>query len=135
MTKKELEEKLKNIPKDKYIYQRHNGFITKYIDRVNHYISCDIGIAYEKYDNIFLGKIAEELIDLIEVGDYVNGMLVVSVMEVALGDKGIQEKIVFVNRDEKCTLKPLKITNDEIKSVVTKERFKSMEYKIEAEDK
>lgn len=32
MNQKELKEKLKNIPKDNYIYQRNDGIIYKYID-------------------------------------------------------------------------------------------------------
>ena len=73
-------------------------------------------------------KHSKNIIDLIEVGDYVNGMLVVSVTEITLDDKGIKERVVFVNRDENCTLKPLQICNGNIKSIVTKEQFASIEY-------
>lgn len=79
----------------------------------------------------YIVKHSKNIIDLIEVGDYVNGMLVVSVTEIILDDKSIKEKIVFVNRDENCTLKPLQISNEDIKTIVTKEQFASMEYRLE----
>ena len=53
------------------------------------------------------------IIDLIEVGDYVNGYKVTS-KDQFLG---------FGNHD-------WYMTNDEIKSIVTKEQFESMEYKV-----
>lgn len=70
-------------------------------------------------------------IDLIKVGDYVNGMLVVSVIELDRENNYIPIRIVFVNRDENCTLPPLKIYNKDIKSIVTKEQFSSVEYRLE----
>lgn len=69
MTNKEIKEKLANMFKDKYIYQRYNGEITKYRDDGKHYINCEIGLAFKKDDNLFYGKISENLIDLVEIGD------------------------------------------------------------------
>lgn len=66
---KELKEKLANMPKDKYIYQRYNGEITKYRDDGEHYINCEIGLAFKKDSYLFHGKVSENLIDLVEVGD------------------------------------------------------------------
>lgn len=65
--KKEIE-----IPKDKYIYQRYNGIITKYIVDKEYYIAIGTGITTKKNETVLLGKVAENIIDLIEVGDYVN---------------------------------------------------------------
>lgn len=67
MTNKELKEKLANMPEDKYIYQRYKGEITKYRDDGEHYINCEIGLAFKKDDNLFHGKVSENLIDLIEI--------------------------------------------------------------------
>lgn len=58
-------------------------------------------------------KSSSNIIDLIEVGDYVNGYEVTS-KDQFLG---------FGNYD-------WYMTNNEIKSIVTKEQFNSMEYKI-----
>lgn len=69
MTNKELKEKLANIQEDKYIYQRYDGRIMKYIDCGKYYINCMTGIAATKDETLFLGEVSEKLIDLIEVGD------------------------------------------------------------------
>lgn len=60
------------------------------------------------------------LIDLIEVGDYVNGELV---------DETLNSTLGIVLTDEFIPIDKAKI-----KSVVTKEQFKSMEYKVGGED-
>ena len=60
--KKEIE-----IPKPKYIYQRYNGIITKYIVDEDYYIDTQTGIARQKDETAFLDKVAEDIIDLIEV--------------------------------------------------------------------
>ena len=73
MNKKELKEKIENVHKNKYIYQRYNGLITKYIDKGDYYIGCNTVIAIEKNEHLLLGKVSENRIDLIEKDDYVNG--------------------------------------------------------------
>lgn len=90
------------------------------------------------YDNkeliCFIGSVVKhsfDIIDLIEKNDYVNGMLVVSVIELDTESNYIPTKIVFVNRDEKCTLLPIKIYNKDIKSILTKEQFEANVYKVE----
>ena len=60
-----------------------------------------------------------DIIDLIEVGDYVNGYEVIKVNNT----KDFTETIIQVSSKRTYC-------NDEIKSIVTKEQFKSMEYKI-----
>lgn len=70
-------------------------------------------------------KASHELIDLIEVGDYVNGYLVTFVYRPD-GDK------VFRIELERDTLKGHIISNsNQIKSVVTKEQFNSVKYEVE----
>lgn len=63
-------------------------------------------------------KHSPNIIDILEVGDYVNGYEVTS-KDQFLG---------FGNHD-------WYMTNDEIKSIVTKEQFSAMEYKVESEVK
>lgn len=60
------------------------------------------------------------IIDLIEVGDYVNGELVDETSNGTLGIISIDEFIP--------------IDKAKIKSIVTKEQFKSMEYKVGGEE-
>lgn len=74
-------------------------------------------------------KHSKDIIDLIEEGDYVNGMLVVNIIQ--FPDEICScFKQVLVNRDEKCTLPPLIISENEIKSIITKEQIKQIEFRI-----
>ena len=71
-----------------------------------------------------------DIIDLIEVGDYVNGSRVVYFMidEEKSINEGIDEKIGVVVEEE---WEGKKYLTKDIKSIVTKEQFESMSYKIE----
>ena len=64
-------------------------------------------------------KIKEKLIDLIEVGDYVNGREVVDIFY------DVNDNVMDV-----CVLGSIVYDNNEIKSIVTKEQFEQMEYKV-----
>ena len=69
-----------------------------------------------------------QLIDLIEVGDYVNGL---KVSRVGGTYHGRKDKAIYCDRCvDKETGKWTMIYDDEIKSIVTKEQFESMEYKV-----
>lgn len=67
-------------------------------------------------------KHSKDIIDLIEVGDYVNGR------EVTSFGYDYNDKIIYVN-----TISCLSFENDEIKSVLTKEQFEANVYTIEKE--
>lgn len=74
--------------------------------------SCEI-------DNIVL-KSSPNIIDLIEVGDYVNGEFV----------EEIKNNVIYNNYN--CFGAPYtRIEEEDIKSIVTKEQFEAMEYKCE----
>lgn len=60
----------------------------------------------------------ENIIDLIEEGDYVDGMQVDSI------DK--KERKIYIDFGDREII----ITEDEIDTIVTKEQFKNMEYKV-----
>lgn len=133
MTKKEikeLEEKIKNY-KPKYVYNRYDGQIRKYevVDNllINVKNSNDI-IDRERYG--ILGEVSENIIDLIEVGDYVNGMLVIQVIHITKGTVDLPKgTYILCDKDEKCMYPHFRV--NKIESVVTKEQFKRMEYKME----
>ena len=63
-------------------------------------------------------KSSPNIIDLIEAGDYVNGYRITTI-----GSNGIYAE------DENGYLIKM-FTKEDIKSIVTKERFESMEYKV-----
>ena len=83
------------------------------------------------FDSIAVENFSDNIIDLIEVGDYVNGYRVVAVMEdMETGEIHLEMTSDYTNEIiGDCT-----IYNDDIKSILTHEQFASIEYKVE-EDK
>lgn len=107
-----------------HYYNQH--LFDNYIFDVGH----DYGdtLIYDEFNNIDkLGKVKENIIDLIEVGDYVNG------------SKVEFSGTITWDKDKKPIAKAVKIkqgnydvflNENMIKSVVTKEQFSQMEYRI-----
>ena len=73
-------------------------------------------------------KSSQSIIDLIEVGDYVNGCLVDNINYDLNKEEDVAEsiRIILPLQNDKDILK-----NEDIKSIITKEKFKAMEYKVE----
>jgi hypothetical protein len=96
---------ISKIIKIQDIITSDNEYITTLITHDNG--NCDIS-------NIL--KSSPNIIDLIEVGDYVNGEIVIEINKeancIAVTEEGYWEHI------------------NEVKTIVTKEQFESMEYKI-----
>ena len=112
------------------------GYIRQVVGRdVDNHILLDIrfkGTNYltqieEKEDIVNHSK---NIIKLIEVGDYVNGMLVTTIINMDENGNYTPHTIILCNRDKDCTLPPLKIYGKDIKSIVTHEQFESMKYEI-----
>ena len=102
------------------------GKITSIDNEMNrvYYYTKKITSAVPTQDIVKYVESKEQIIDLIEVGDYVNGKLVTYAEDVYTTDNIYIGKEVFVNNDEL-------IIEEDIKSIVTKERFSQMEYKVE----
>ena len=134
-----------------------DGFIDKvindYKDSCNNpncnckHVSCEHNYYYE--ENII--KASYNLIDLIEVGDYVNGLRINSITEVDdnhdvrlvwnLTTYGLRiNSITEVDENHDVRLvrnlttygdNDISFSNEEIKSIVTKEQFESVKYEVE----
>ena len=97
--------------------KRGNTYIRKVIDGYKaHWYGCKVdkeanNVPYVSAKNII--KSSPNIIDLIEVGDYVNGNKVEDL-----------DDIWHYDLDGCCPVP------DEIKSILTREQFESMEYKI-----
>ena len=110
--------------KDGYIYKIEDGeeFYEDYLDVGIGVIDDVDGIWVDKYhfqyvDKREIVKSSPNIIDLIEVDDYVNGNRVI---KNCIENKG--NIVLFENGH--CA------RNEEIKSIVTKEQFERNEYKI-----
>ena len=96
------------------------------IGKLEHIGEYNINIDFGKHIRVITKiedyKSSPNIIDLIEVGDYVNGHKVIY----TIGNINKRIYVEYVNMDEL-----LEIKLEQITSIVTKEQFESMEYKIE----
>ena len=100
-----------------------NGCICKVLDYTDisdndFYVNTDS--EYNVIYKSWIVKSSPNIIDLIEVGDYVNGFKV----------DEIDEKGIYNYNSYDGWRINIASCNDDIKSVVTKEQFESIEYKI-----
>ena len=96
-----------------------NGCICKVLDYTDisdndFYVNTDS--EYNVIYKSWIVKSSPNIIDLIEVGDYVNGERVINIIKTHKYLEVSDEEIIIDEKD--------------IKSIVTKEQFESMEYKI-----
>jgi len=102
--------------------KRGNTYIRKVIDGYKaHWYGCKVdkeanNVPYVSAKNII--KSSPNIIDLIEVGDYVNGHYVSSL------------PLFKWNKQAGYCYTGDMLTDKDIKSIVTKEQFESMEYKV-----
>ena len=90
------------------------------------YVECEKGMYL--LDNVV--KHSKQLIDLIEVGDYVNGR---KVKHIAMFEEFPDyPKLIFV--DETHLIPSDTCENDEIKTILTKEQYEANCYKVGGED-
>ena len=104
------------------------GEIGTYIGEDTKFGMYDYDVNGNKSSCIYyeLVKHSFNIIDLIEVGDYVNGEKVEEIKEPSLAND--YNRLVFCNeREGEYNL----FFNRDIKSIVTKEQFETMKYKLE----
>ncbi len=78
----------------------------------------------DNIDKIIVGEPSFDIIDLIEVGDYVNGYKVVQI------GKSIEDR-KYVTTEAYHKINYGNIFENDIESIVTKESFKNAEYRVE----
>ena len=102
-------------------------------DSYEHSVRMKINGYYDSYllKEIDFEKASNNIIDLIEVGDYVNGYPVAYITD--LGNE-FGKRLSFGNENyvlsSKFNLDKIYIYEEDIKSIVTKEMFESMSYKV-----
>ena len=117
-TKKGIIGKYNIVKTGETIPNWNGGYGYKEIEK--EYIDNNI---YNRFDDEII-KSSPNIIDLIEVGDYVNGMEVTSI------ENDTKGKYIFGYTCDGLEGETWFYQND-IKSIVTKEQFESMEYKVE----
>ena len=115
-------------------YVRTRGIIGKLIriefDKIDvslKWYVLDINESQEVFVNKpYIEKYSKNIIDLIEVGDYVNGILIT-------GKEGTLLYTDIKGIDNSGYHIPISQYGENIKNIVTKEQFKQVEYRIEEE--
>lgn len=111
---------------NKYIYVRYNGIINKYIDDGKYYIHTKTGIAYDKYNNLFLGKMSENIIELLEAGDIVE--YTINTNHYNIGRiKEYKDK----NQDTYLGVEGFELKVLKIKTILTKEQYEANCFRLE----
>lgn len=107
-------------------YKYENGiyigkikFISEVMSGLDETLQLDIDNCMEEILKLDVIKSSPNIIDLIEVGDYVNGYLVI--------EKDINNELRYIDLKDR-NMKYVKYLD--VKSIVTKEQFESMEYKV-----
>ena len=117
MNNMELKEGMHVRTKRGYIYK-----LSYYEGDNNRWISFEENDWYPVYESS-VTKASHNIIDLIEVGDYVNGEKITRVIPQDIcGYEVLDYQHIFVNDRE--------IFKEDIKSIVTKEMFANAEYKV-----
>ena len=121
--------------KGDYVRTKHYG-ITKVLKIYNNTTTNYLSAELDKIDsfgrlgvsasNDEIIKSSPNIIDLIEVGDYVNGEKVTPLMIRMRDEQGV------FGLPDSCEIY---IDEIKVKSIVTKEQFSAMEYKVESEVK
>ena len=119
-----------NIEVGEYVRTK-DGYIAK-ITEIDHHIWFDsiinkisgisrYSLSEEEFSNLVI-KHSKNIIDLIEVSDYVNGKEVIMDLQ--------KSKEWYKSKDDFITCKDYTFEEKEIKSVVTKEQFEGVKYEI-----
>lgn len=105
-----------------------NCFASESMGKPVYYIKDSLTNGFIDYNEAY--KVSPNIIDIVQVGDYVNGSKVIDISIIGK-DK---EKWVWVEQmedtDNKYGDDYVGYNNEQIKSIVTKEQFESMSYKV-----
>ena len=109
-----------------------NGRIAKIESIIGDYIFLDIN--HNIHNKNKIKSVSKDLMDLIEVGDYVNGYPVVDFDLIYFnGVDRLEEPkrvSIIVDRNSNMGFSETYFKNKDIKSIVTKEQFNSMKYEV-----
>ena len=109
------------------IYIGKIKFISEVMSGLDETLQLDIDNCMEEILKEDIIKSSPNIIDLLDIGDYVNGQLVKHIAYF----EGVEQPIKKLIFADEYHLIPIEVCEqNEIKSIVTKEQFESMEYKV-----
>lgn len=97
-------------------------YVSEQMGKPIYYPKCSKTNGYIDWNEVY--KKSENIIDILEEGDYVNGELVVAIHKNYVCD----EIKLGIALETACNYTAT--LNEDIKSIVTKEMFSSMEYRL-----
>lgn len=118
----------------RYVRGAINGYVPPRISKIQE-IESEFCIKLDNNQVVMTNdviKSSQDIIGLIEVGDYVNGYKIVDLGKKTIdGDYTKGTPVIFYLTNPNTYNS---FTNDKIKSIVTKEQFQSMQYEVKNED-
>ena len=103
---------------ENYIYIGKIKFISEVMSGLDETLQLDIDNCMEEILKEDIIKSSPNIIDLIEVGDYVNG----SYVEGFIKENKFQNKLIITEAGM--------IDNNDVKTIATREQFKNIEYEV-----
>lgn len=79
---------------------------------------------YIHYEDVY--KKSDNIVDILEVGDYVNGLKITLINEPSMAN--CNKRLLYAEDEEGYLIKMF--DKQDIKSIVTKEQFEAMQYKV-----
>ena len=116
---------------ENYIYIGKIKFISEVMSGLDETLQLDIDNCMEEIlkEDVIKSRPKEKIIELIEIGDYVNGCKIIDIcIDEITNLKYLETDITEFDNVYACG--HINIYENDIKSIVTKEQFKNMEYEV-----
>ncbi len=108
--------------KENMYYRTYSGFINK-ITSIKDFNEREYLLNGFYVNKDTIKKASYNIIDILEVGDYVNGQKIINIIPIDIcGNEILDNQHIFTKNGE--------IFENEIKSIVTKEQLEQMAYKV-----
>lgn len=129
---------MEDIKVGEYVRTRNNGIKridtilkNKTVNKYGYEIGSEWdGKLYSIIKTTEIVKHSKNIIDLIEVGDYVNGKKIDTILDGGFKSEGVAERVLCFEIDFPIEKGLRAYHNHDIKSIVTKEQFANIEYKL-----
>lgn len=115
---------------ENYIYIGKIKFISEVMSGLDETLQLDIDNCMEEILKEDIVKSSPNIIDLIEVGDYVNGCKIIE-LTTNIDGKVLYLETDITEFDNIYACGHINIYENDIRTIATKEQFKNIEYEVE----